>query len=76
MSISELLLILVVALVVFGPQKLPLVAHHLGTLLGHFNGYKQQVAAFWQQQLNEQKLQENIKKAQESDVNYQQDNEL
>lgn len=73
MSISELLLILIVALVVFGPKKLPLVAHHLGILVVWFNKYKQQAAVFWQQQLNEQTLQDNIKKAQKADVRYQKD---
>lgn len=75
MSISQLLLILVVALVVLGPQKLPMVAHHIGILVGRLRGYKNQATAFWQQQLKEQKLQENISKAQKADAGYHHDNE-
>ena len=73
MSVGELLLTLIVALVVFGPKKLPMVAHHLGQLTGRLNGYKQQVQTLWQQELNEQQLQENIKKAQKADASYPQD---
>ena len=76
MSFGELLLILIVALVVLGPKKLPLVAHHLGILVSRFSKYRQQAAVFWQQQLNEQKLQGNIKKAQAADSDYQQDHEV
>lgn len=76
MSIGELLLILVVALVVFGPKKLPMVAYHLGMLVGRFNHYKQKALVFWQQQLNEQALQDNLRKAKEADAGYQQDNGL
>ena len=70
MSIGELLLTLIVALFVFGPKKLPMVAHHLGKLVGRLNGYKQQVSVFWQQQLNEQQLQENTRKAEKADAGY------
>jgi sec-independent protein translocase protein TatB len=72
MNFSELLLILVVALLVFGPKKLPMLAYHLGKLVGQFNHYKQQLTALWQHQLNEHQLQENLKKAQKADENYQQ----
>ena len=65
MSIGELLLTLIVALFVFGPKKLPMVAHHLGKLVGRLNGYKQQVSVFWQQQ-----LQENTRKAEKADAGY------
>ena len=74
MSMSQLLVILVVALFVFGPNKLPLVASHLGKLMRRMNAYKELAAAFWQRQLLEQQLQENIKKAQKIDVHYQQKN--
>jgi Ca-activated chloride channel family protein len=40
------------------------------------NQDKQQAATFWQQQLKEQQLQENIKKAQKADISYQNDNKL
>ena len=69
---SQLWVVLVVALFVFGPNKLPLVASHLGRLIRRINQFKGLVTAFWQQQLMEQQLQENMKKAQEMDVHYQQ----
>ncbi len=67
---GELLLTLLVVLFVFGPKKLPMLACHLGKLMGRLNGYKQQVNVFWQQQINEQKLQENTKKAEKGDEIY------
>lgn len=76
MSVSELLVILIVTMVVFGPKKLPMAAHHLGKLVARFNYYKQQMATFWQQQLNEQQLRDNIKKAQEADDDYNKDIKL
>lgn len=71
MSAGELLLTLLIALLVFGPSKLPMLAHHLGKLIQRINHYKQQLAVFWQSQLKEQQLQENIKKANQADSNYQ-----
>jgi len=76
MSMAELFITMLVALVVFGPKKLPMVARHLGRLLGRFNHYKQQAAMLWQQQLKEQQLQENIKKAQKADASYENDIKL
>ncbi len=70
MSLGELLLTLIVALFVFGPKKLPMVAYHLGKLIRYCNHYKQQAITFWQQQLNEQQLQENISKALKADSDY------
>lgn len=70
MSAGELLLTLVVALFVLGPKKLPMVATHLGQLVRRFNQVKQQALDFWQQQLNDQQLQENIKKAEMADKDY------
>ncbi len=73
MSAGELLLTLLIGLLVFGPSKLPMLAHHLGQLIKQLNHYKQKIATFWQAQLNEQQLQENIKKASKADRKYQQD---
>lgn len=70
MSFSELLLTLLVALMVFGPNKLPMLAQHLGQLLHQYNRFKEKVHLFWQVQLSEQQLQENIKKAQRADEMY------
>lgn len=70
MSSGELLLTLLVALVVFGPNKLPMLAEHLGKLFRHINHFKQQASAFWQAQLNEQQLRENTRKAEQVDALY------
>lgn len=72
MSTGELLLTLLVALLVFGPDKLPMLAKHLGQFIRCLDRYKQQAHAIWQQQLNEQQLQENTRKAQKADAVYQQ----
>ncbi|WP_392538361.1 twin-arginine translocase TatA/TatE family subunit [Legionella sp. 227] len=70
MSSGELLVILMVALIVFGPKKLPMLATHLGLLLRKLNQLKAQAAALWQQQLNAVQLQENQRKAKEADEQY------
>ncbi|WED42814.1 Sec-independent protein translocase subunit TatA/TatB [Legionella cardiaca] len=70
MSSGELLLTLLVALIVFGPNKLPMLAEHLGKLFRHVNYFKQQAIAFWQAQLNEQQLKENTRKAEKADALY------
>ena len=68
MSAGQLLLIVLVALVVFGPTKLPTLATHLGQLLKKVNEYKQQARLIWQQYVNEQQLKENIQKAKDADI--------
>ncbi|MDR3442538.1 MAG: twin-arginine translocase TatA/TatE family subunit [Legionella sp.] len=68
---GELLLICIVALIVFGPKKLPMLAQHLGLLLRQVNQLKSKAAALWQEQLNELQLQENKRKAEEADRQYQ-----
>jgi sec-independent protein translocase protein TatB len=70
MSTSELLLIFIVALIVFGPSKLPMLATHLGLLMRKMNQLREQMTSFWQQQLNEAQLQENQRKAKEADEHY------
>ncbi len=71
MSSGELLLTLIVALIVFGPSKLPMLATHLGLLIRKINQIKEQATAFWQQQLNEHQLQENQRRAEQGDKQYQ-----
>lgn len=66
----ELLLIFIVALVVFGPTKLPMLATHLGLLVRKLQRLKTQANTFWQQQINEYQLQENKRKAEEADQQY------
>lgn len=75
MSSGELLLTLLVALCVFGPNKLPMLANHLGKLVGRINHYKARLAIFWQQQLLEQQLEENNRKAKDAETSYQQQRE-
>lgn len=67
---GEILIIFIVAFIVFGPKKLPMLATHLGLLLRKINQLKNQAAALWQQQLNELQLQENQLKAKEADKQY------
>ena len=61
------------AIVVFGPSKLPMLAEHLGKLVRHLNRLKEQITNFWQNQLSEQQLKENTRKAEKADAVYQQE---
>jgi sec-independent protein translocase protein TatB len=70
MSMGELLLTVLVALVVFGPNKLPMLAFHLGKWIQWFERHKQQALALWQSQLQQHQLQDNEKKAEEADEKY------
>lgn len=70
MSSGELLLTFIVAVIVFGPSKLPMLATHLGMLMRKINQLKEHAASFWQQQLNEIQLQENKRKAETVDEEY------
>lgn len=71
MNSGELLVILVVGVIVFGPSKLPMLAEHLGKFFRKVNQAKEQVGKFWQAQLNEQQLRENEQKAKKADSQYQ-----
>lgn len=70
MSSGELLLTFIVALIVFGPSKLPMLATHLGILLRKINQFKEQATSFWHQQIQEHQLQENQRKAGQADKQY------
>ena len=70
MSGGELLVILIVAFIVFGRKKLPMLATHLGLLVRKFHQLKAQAVALWQQQLDVLQLQENQRKAKEADEQY------
>lgn len=70
MSSGELLVTFVVAIIVFGPSKLPMLANHLGLFLRKLNQLKEQAEVFWQQQLKEIQLQENKRKAEIGDEEY------
>ncbi|MBA2651122.1 MAG: twin-arginine translocase TatA/TatE family subunit [Tatlockia sp.] len=68
MNSSELLLTFFVALIVFGPKKLPMLAEHLGKLFRQLDNIKKQAALFFQKQLDEQQLRENILKAEQAEM--------
>lgn len=68
-----MLLTMLVAILVFGPDKLPMLARHSGQLIARFQRYKEQVMALWQTHLSEQLLQENQRKAREADAIYHKD---
>ncbi|STX27565.1 TatB protein (twin arginine translocation) [Legionella beliardensis] len=70
MNSSELLIIIMVAIVAFGPNKLPMLAEHLGKLIRQLNHLRAQATQFWQTQLNEQQLRENQQKAEKADSLY------
>lgn len=72
MSMGQLLLTMLIALFVFGPSKLPMLAKHLGQLMSKIGRYKRQAHTFWYAQLNEHQLQENKRRAFEGDATYQQ----
>ncbi|AWN72788.1 twin-arginine translocase TatA/TatE family subunit [Legionella anisa] len=76
MSGGELLVIFIVALIVFGPKKLPMLATHLGLLVRKLNQFKAQAAMLWQQQLNALQLQENQRKAKEADEQYKKEEQI
>ena len=71
MSLAELLLTACVALLVFGPSKLPMLARHLGWAVKKLNALKEQCSELWQQQLKEVQLLENTEKAKKADQHYQ-----
>lgn len=71
MTSGELLVILIVAIIAFGPGKLPMLAEHLGKLFRVINQLKQSAESFWQTLQKEQQLQENTRKAKKADDQYQ-----
>lgn len=76
MASTELLLILLVALVAFGPKKLPLLATNLGKLARSFILFKKKVAIFIETQSKELDLWENKQKAEEADEKYKNKTEV
>ena len=70
MSSAELLMVLLVALLVFGPNQLPMLANHLSKILRFAGGCRQKLSDFWESQLNEHQLQENLKKAEQAEKKY------
>lgn len=70
MSSGELILTLLVALLVFGPQKLPMLARHLAWLVKQLQAWQQQATALWQQVQLQQQLEANLEKARSADQQY------
>lgn len=66
MSSGELLVILIVALLVFGPEKLHMLARHAGRFYRQVQKTKLQLSQFWHAQQLEQQLLENERRAQEA----------
>lgn len=75
MSLPELMLILLVALLAFGPSKLPMLARHLAWAVKKAHAFRQQLSEMWQQQLKEAQLLDNTRKAQKADREYHQQQE-
>lgn len=65
---SEVLVILLVALIVFGPSKLPMLARHLGLALAKINDLKALTASFIEQEAAKQQLKENLRRAEEAEL--------
>ncbi len=73
MSLGELLLTVIIAVVVLGPKQWPSIAHYAGTWLKHLHRIKHRATAFLQQQTQAFQLQDNIKKAEQADMTYHQE---
>lgn len=71
MSIAELLVIALVALCVFGPNKLPELAQNIGRLVGKARKLKTQFDEYLHQQQLQLELEKNIKKAEQADKSYE-----
>ncbi len=70
MSASECLVTLGVALGIFGPKKLPLLAQHLGWCMNKINTLKQYYQQQWHHYREQLALQERIEQAQQADHQY------
>jgi len=70
MSLGELIVIFMVALLVFDAKKLPVLAQHLGWVYQHIIRIKAQAMVFLNAQWNAVQLIENEKKAEIADKAY------
>ncbi|HEV7844126.1 MAG TPA: twin-arginine translocase TatA/TatE family subunit [Pyrinomonadaceae bacterium] len=55
---SELLIILIAALILFGPRKLPQLSRQLGKSLGEFKRASEDFKRTWEKEVNMEKLEE------------------
>lgn len=67
---SEILVILMVSLIVFGPKKLPMLATHLGLLVQFAQKSRSRIHALWDRFNQEEQLKINLRKADEADSLY------
>jgi sec-independent protein translocase protein TatB len=74
MSSGELLLTGFVAVIVFGPTKLPELLKHMGLVVAKLHALKEQVHLFWQKEIQEEQLRENESKALVADKEYKANN--
>ena len=74
MNFSELLVIALVALIVFGPDRLPTLAQKGGKWWRQFQHLKNKMDQEMEQQLSQFRLNENEAKAEEADAQYQRHN--
>ncbi len=70
MSLGEVLLIFVVALLVLGPGKLPILMRHMVRLWKKLEDWRFQWNFFWQEQEKQQTLIENSSRAEIGDEQY------
>lgn len=63
MSLGEMLVILVVALLAFGPDKLPSLAKNIARVIEKLQAFKMQLQTEIDSTLKEQQYQENLRKA-------------
>lgn len=70
MSSGQIFLTLAVAVVVLGPDKLPLFARHVGHVVRYYRRLQRSLLRIWQQEMNTQQLQKNIERACEADMKY------
>jgi len=71
MSLGEVLMIFVVALLVLGPGKLPILMRHMVRIWKKLEDWRSQWYSFWQEQEKQQKLIENRTRAEIGDERYQ-----
>lgn len=76
MTTGELLLTALVALVVFGPKQLPMLARRLGRITRQTEQMKQRLTHYLENQHNQIQLGERLKKANIADKAYQSDYDL
>ena len=69
MSFSELLIVLLVALLVVGPQQLPSLARKVGRWLGKAKDLTANIQSEFEEQLKLDQLEENTKRAVEAVTN-------